>query len=299
MWEAGPCDRRFVAMDKGRQPLTAPGVFPTVSPPTNLPAALTSFVGRERELAEVQRLLGTTRLLTLTGARGWARRGWRWRWRRGVPADYPDGVWLVELAPLADPRPGRGDGGARRSACGRSRAMHRAAGASAPAGAAARCCWCSTTASTCSSACAGWPRRCCSACPSLRVLATSREPLGIAGETTWRVPSLVAARRRAADRRSAGSGDAVRAVRRARRRRPAGLRRSPTQNAAAVAEICRRLDGIPLALELAAARVRVLLGRADRRPAGRPLPPADRRQPHGAAAPADAAGDASTGATTC
>src|ERR687888_576548 len=72
-------------------------------PRTNLPVQLTSFIGREREIAEVRRLLSTTRLLTLTGAGGCGKTRLAIEVAGAVVGDYPDGVWLMELAPLADP----------------------------------------------------------------------------------------------------------------------------------------------------------------------------------------------------
>src|SRR5262245_14039009 len=69
----------------------------------NLPLQLTSFVGREREIDEVERLLGRVRLLTLPGAGGCGKTRLALRVAEGVLGDYPDGVWLIELAPLADP----------------------------------------------------------------------------------------------------------------------------------------------------------------------------------------------------
>ena len=108
-------------------------------------------------------------------------------------------------------------------------------------------------------------------------MATSREPLGVAGEVTWRVPSLSLA-----DEAIELFTDRARLV------RPDFC--LTDGNAATAAEICRRLDGMPLAIELAGARVRVLsLTEIARRPA-RPLPAADRRCTHRGAAPADVAG---------
>src|SRR5438132_9667297 len=74
----------------------------TASVPHNLPLQLTSFVGRKREMADVKRLLGTARLLTLTGAGGAGKTRLALEVAAEVLAGYPDGVWLVELAPLAD-----------------------------------------------------------------------------------------------------------------------------------------------------------------------------------------------------
>src|SRR5881398_2676415 len=71
--------------------------------PNNLPRQLTSFIGRERELAEVKRLLGAAPLLTLTGAGGCGKTRLALEVATAISVDYPDGVWLVELAPLADP----------------------------------------------------------------------------------------------------------------------------------------------------------------------------------------------------
>src|SRR5437867_4408786 len=75
----------------------------TATVPNNLPAQLSSFVGREREIAEVRRLLGATRLLTLTGPGGVGKTRLALRAAEEALAAYPDGVWLVELAALADP----------------------------------------------------------------------------------------------------------------------------------------------------------------------------------------------------
>src|SRR5262245_9048951 len=73
------------------------------TPPHSLPLALTSFIGREREIAEVKHLLGSTRLLTLTGAGGCGKTRLAREGAAQVATDFPHGVWLVELAPLADP----------------------------------------------------------------------------------------------------------------------------------------------------------------------------------------------------
>ena len=105
-----------------------------------------------------------------------------------------------------------------------------------------------------------WRRRCCGAARSVRILATSREALGIAGEQTYRVPLALPARSRARCRLP-GAPDAVRGgapLRRAGAAAPARLRGDERRTRAAVAQVCQRLDGIPLAIELAAARVKAL-----------------------------------------
>ena len=114
-------------------------------------------------------------------------------------------------------------------------------------------------------------------CPRLRLLATSREGLRVGGETIWPVPPLARRRRR-------------RAVPGPRRGGRAPGSTTPTTLVATVAEICARLDGLPLAIELAAARTRAFPVAAGPVPAERPLPAAHRRVTHRAAAPADAAG---------
>ncbi len=233
-----------------------------VAVPTNLPLALTSFVGRERELAAIWRLLGETRLLTLTGAGGCGKtrlalEAARELTRQPNPGStYADGIWLVELAPLS-------------SAAAALLAVASVLGVRERPG---RPLLESLSAFLCSKqvllildncehlldACAALAEGVLRVCPQLTILATSREALGIGGEQTLRVPSL-----RLPDssvRPSTEQALACEAVRLFVQR--AHVARSEltltAQHVAMIEEICRRLDGIPLALELAAARLSAL-----------------------------------------
>ncbi len=237
----------------------------------NLPAEVSSFLGRDRELGEVERLLATTRLLTLTGAPGVGKTRLALRVAALAVEEFTDGVWLVELAGLADPTlvPQ-----AVASALGMREQPGRLlvdtlADALRPRRLLLMLDNCEHLVAACALLADGLLR----ACPDLVILATSREALGIAGETAWRVPSLTLPTmddgRSTIDDPESGShrpssvvhrlleSEAVRLlVERARAAEPAfDLTEG---NVAAVVQVCRRLDGIPLALELAAARVKVL-----------------------------------------
>jgi predicted ATPase/DNA-binding CsgD family transcriptional regulator len=231
--------------------------MPAGAPPSapargNVPAALTGLVGRDPELAELARLLDETRLLTLTGAGGVGKTRLALAAAQAAADDYPDGVWLVELAAVLDPvlvpravadvfrvrdRPGRPPLAALVAHLRGRRLLLLLDN-------------CEHLLDTC----ARLADALLHGCPGVRVLATSREVLGIAGEVGWRVPSLAAP---PPDVSSPERLPAYAAVHlfldRAQAARP-DFALTP-RNAAAVAEICRRLDGIPLALELAAARV--------------------------------------------
>ena len=258
--------------------------------PNNLTQQLNSFVGRERELREVREVLGKTRLLTLLGMGGIGKSRLSVQLGAELLDEYPDGVWLVELAPLAD-------------ALLVPQALASVLGVKEERGesvvdallAYVRDKTLLVILDNCEHvvhACADLAKRVLQAAPGVRVLTSSRDVLQVAGESVYQVPTLgvPAADEEGADtvppmrqgrqglQSREGRQSHERVVRRAARPgllselgRHAAVRlfldragavqptfRLDADNAAAVASICRRLDGIPLALELAAARTRAL-----------------------------------------
>jgi non-specific serine/threonine protein kinase len=243
---------RFAAPVNERADPAAP---PRDSPPGNLPAALSSFVGREQELADVARILAAGRLVTLTGSGGCGKTRLAIEAARRLPQLARDGIWLVELAALSDP--------ALVPQVVASALGVREATGEPPLdtmlrfldGRAAL-----VVLDNCEhvvDACARLVEALLSRAPALRVLATSREPLRIAGETAWRVPSLAVPPADATDVASVSACDSARLFLERAQAVSSGLTLNPA-NARDVARICRTLDGIPLALELAAARAGVL-----------------------------------------
>ena len=223
----------------------------------NLPDHLTTFVGRTAELRQLREALAETRLLTLTGAGGAGKTRLALQLAADLLERFADGVWWADLATVTDPQlvgeslagvlgvrplPGM----TMLEACGNYLASARAL----------------VVLDNCEhllGGCAEVAEGLLHACPELVVVATSRTPLGMAGETGWRVPPLsVPPPERGRDSLEAvGQFDAVRLfMERARKARPNFV--VTNDNAPAVAQICQELDGLPLAIELAAARVRMM-----------------------------------------
>jgi len=208
-----------------------------------LPVQLTSFVGRQAEMKGIREALADNRLVTLTGAGGAGKTRLAVQVAAELATDFADGVWYVDLAPITDPevvpvtvaralglldQPGEPTIDLlRRSIRDRRMLM---------------------LLDNCEhllDASADLITGLLSGCPALTLLTTSREPIGVAGEVSWRVPSLSL------------TDEAIELFAdRARRTKPDF--RVTAANADTVTEICRRLDGLPLAIELAAARVRAL-----------------------------------------
>jgi non-specific serine/threonine protein kinase len=220
---------------------------------------VSSFVGRAWELEEIRRLLDGTRLLTLTGTGGSGKTRLALEVAAGVAIRYPGGAWLVELAGLTDPSLVTET---LAGSLGLKEAPHRSPLASvidrlAPVPALLVLDNCEHLLGACADLATALLR----ACPRLQVLATSRERLNIAGEITWRVPSLSLLRAAAGAAPAAtpspvqvAQSEAVQLfVERARAVRPGFA--LTEDNAPWISKICLRLDGIPLALELAAARL--------------------------------------------
>jgi len=230
-------------------PLSTPESFPH-----NLPVQLTSFIGRERELAEVKQLLSNTRLLTLTGPGGTGKTRLALQIAEELLSSFADGVWLAESAPLTDasflPQIIAGIFGLRELpnmpiltiVTDYLRAKQLL-----------------LILDNCEhliEACAKLSDHLLRACPQLKIIASSREAMGIAGETAYRVPSLSLPDQAQITREAALGFESVQLfVERASAANPKF--HVTEENVSAVAQICHRLDGIPLALELAAARMRV------------------------------------------
>lgn len=231
--------------------------------PGNLTPSLTNLVGRVDELAEVVRRVRATRLLTLTGSPGVGKTRLAVESGLLLAAAFPDGVWLVELAPIADPedvatavgaalalrepgRPVRGDAPEPplRAQLAAHLLRHRAL----------------LVLDNCEhvvDAVAGLVHALLATCPELHVLATSREPLAVGGEVQWPVPPLALPDPAAEPGPDVLAAEAVRLFEDRARMVLPSFALTP-ETAPVAAELCRRLDGLPLAIELAAARVRML-----------------------------------------
>ncbi|SDM62812.1 BTAD domain-containing putative transcriptional regulator [Allokutzneria albata] len=207
-------------------------------PPTNLPAPLTALIGRVEAVAELRALLGENRLVTLTGPGGVGKTRLAVETARQLVKSFPDGVWLVELsgadrgvADLVSTVVGLRDDAPGPGLEQRLASMLRAK----------KLLLVLDNCEHLVEDVAELAERLLRAAPDLRVLATSRQPLAADGEAVWPVPPL--------EPEAAARLLAARAA-------PGGVLHD--SDAEAVATICRRLDGIPLALELAATRLRVL-----------------------------------------
>jgi len=154
----------------------------------NLPTYLTSFIGRQRELDELRALIATTRLLMLTGSGGCGKTRLAAHLSRSLLSRYPDGVWWLELAPLSEPmlvEAALAGAVGVRPLPGRT-PLEAAIAHLAPQRALVVFDNCEQVLGPCRHLVAELLR----GCPTLTIMATSREPLGLGGETTWRVPSL-------------------------------------------------------------------------------------------------------------
>ncbi len=223
--------------------------------PNNLPAQLSSFVGRERELDELASLLRTTRLLTLSGAGGAGKTRLSIQLAEKMLDAFPDGVWFIELARVSD-------------AALIPQTIATALGVRDEAGNLAQTLTNYLERKTlllvfdnCEhliDAAAQHAENFLRAAPNLKIVATSREALNLAGEHIFHVPSLpLPDTKRSLSPDELSQSDAARLF--TERATAANNHfRVTEQNAPLIAQICRRLDGIPLALELAAARVTTL-----------------------------------------
>ena len=223
--------------------------------PNNLPTQLTSFVGREREVADIKRLLGSSPLVSLTGPGGCGKTRLAIRVGQDLLPECADGVWFVDLAPLSDPelvpqamaavlsvreQPGKSLNDTLADfLVGKSLLL---------------------VLDNCEHlvrACAGLVKHLLYECPGIHVLVTSREALRVPGEAVWRTPSLSVPPENAAGRSiRIAEYESVQLF--LARAEAAHTPFALEKQTAIVGQICQRLDGIPLAIELAAARAGAL-----------------------------------------
>ena len=243
---------------------------------TNLRAELTSFVGRDAELRQVAELLGAYRLITLTGPGGAGKTRLAVEAARAELPAAPDGVWLVELAPVTDPADITSTvlsalGLREQALVSPTRPRRLTPETPLPpdelsrllsALAAKRTLLVLDNCEHLVAAAAALADRVLAACPQVRIMATSREPLNITGEALWTVGPLTmppdpAATSFSAERTVVHDFASVRLLTQRARAVAPSFAVTP-DNAPAVAAICRALDGMPLAIELAAARLRTM-----------------------------------------
>ena len=208
-----------------------------------IPAQLTSFIGRGEQIKEVRQLLAANRLVTLTGAGGAGKTRLSMQIAEQLSSEFRDGACYVDLSPLADPDAvpiavSRALGLPTQPGHSTMESLLRFASGRHMLVVLDNCEHLLDASAQLAVALLG-------GCQGVTLLGTSREPVGVPGEVTWRIPSLSLA-----DEAIELFAD------RARRVRPDFA--VTEQNTATVTEICRRLDGMPLAIELAAARVRAL-----------------------------------------
>ena len=250
---AGPQRALFEAAARGR--VAAPAVLAGQGPPDmtsgNLRAQLATFIGRDRELAEIRALMDSCRLVTLTGTGGSGKTRLGLQVAAGLADGPGDGVWLVELAAVLDEDAvalaiarDLGIGGQP------GRPLESLLDALAPLDVLIVVDNCEHLIGACAIAAEAILRR----CTRVRLLATSREPLGIGGEMIYRVPPLSLPGPGERDLAAAWSSDAV-ALFADRAQAQGAVLRLDEQTTPLVVSICRRLDGLPLAIELAAARL--------------------------------------------
>ena len=221
----------------------------------NTPSELNTFVGRERELARLRELLGDRRLITLVGLGGVGKTRLALRLQSEVANDFPDGAWVVDLSSIADPAlvpQALGDVLGVRQPINQlwlhdlTRALRRR-----------RLLLVLDNCEHLPGACAELAEGLLRACPDVHIVTTSIQPLGAAGETTFRVPPLSLPPVSAKGPHELQDSEAVRLFA-ARVRAHLPDFALAESNAALVAQICQQMDGLPLALELVSARVESL-----------------------------------------
>jgi non-specific serine/threonine protein kinase len=229
----------------------------------NLPASLSAFIGREREAGEVTRLLSANRLVTLTGPGGSGKTRLALKVSAALLGDFEHGTWFVDLSPISD-------AAFVPQAIATTLDLREQSGLSITENlvdflSSRQVLLVMDNCEHLVAACAALIERLLQKCPGLKILATSREVLGLTGEVAWSVPPLSLPDQRPwvnpaspdeALRRYQESESVQLFVARAAASSPEF--KVSAENGAWVAEICRRLDGMPLAIELAAARVRSL-----------------------------------------
>ena len=225
-------------------PRTAPGAR------HNLPKAISSFIGRDRDVAELAELLETARLVTLTGPGGCGKTRLAIEAASASFPVRPDGIWFVDLAPVSDRElvlsVAANAMGVQESRASADSALIDLLSTGRPLVILDNC---EHLIPTCAELTEKW----LSACPGLTILVTAREPMGVAGETIRRVGGL----QLASDTDARESSEAVQLfIERARRHEPEF--EYGDEELAEIAQLTDRLDGIPLAIEMAAALVGTL-----------------------------------------